>query len=224
MDCSHSADVLGQTLAQLPVLTRLNLNKIGLTNQLDIVLSKMSASLRDLQLRYCGVSEKDITFLTNSQHASTLEALDISYNNVGNYFEEFVLLLSALKNQLVILQTVNCSFQQDHLTHLLRITSKNLCHLRLWDISHNCPPTTMDAFIQDLTALAEAVSLEKLLVSFPEELGSIDGASIVESPTGKFRQDFHETVMNRLSKLFGKASRLGVEVVMVKNSDKKFGQ
>lgn len=82
----------------------------------------------------------------------------------------------------------------------------------------------MDAFIQDLTALAEAVSLEKLLVSFPEELGSIDGASIVESPTGKFRQDFHETVMNRLSKLFGKASRLGVEVVMVKNSDKKFGQ
>lgn len=218
VDSPDSADVLGGTLAQLHLLTRLNLSMNRLKNQLRSVLSKMSASLTHLHLGHCGLDVNDLAFLSESQHVSTLKVLDISYNNIGKHFEQFLLLLSALERHLSVLITKNCSFQQSHLTHLFQKASKKLCLLRFWNISHNCAPTTVNGFMQDVKVLAEVSSLETLVLSFPKELGSL-ADSMAENPPLKSRDEFRERLRGMLSNLLIKPH---LDVVLVGNSETQY--
>ena len=181
-----SADVglLGQTLVELPALTRLNLSRTRLTNQLQTVLSQMRASLLHLELRYCDLSENDLIFLSQSHHSNTLRTLDVGYNDLGNHFEHFHNLISVLACHLIALQTQCCMFQKDQLTYLFNMIPKKLCHLRFWNIAGNLAAPNL-SFIQQITAFAEHSSLECLLVPIPSELGSMSHQQ---------RQEFVETL------------------------------
>ena len=189
-DTHHNADILGGTLAKLPLLTRLNLTGNRLTNQLQTVLGKMLASLSYLKLYGCALSKQDIIFLTRSRHASTLRGLDIGFNNLGDDFQDFLQLLCALESHLIVLETENCSFHQDHLTHLFQRVSKS--HLRFWNITRNYA-TNVD-FLQQITAISELSSLEILLVSFPIELKNVRDRLA--------RKEFQKYLKNLLSKRF----------------------
>ena len=184
----NGAILLGETLAQLPALTRLNLGRNRLTNRLQSVISKMSSSLSHLKLHNCELAENDLIFLTNSHHASTLKALDLNRNDLGTHFQPFLQLLSALESHLIVLETACCSFQPEHLTHLLQKSLPNFCYLRLWNIVANSTPTV--DFLRHVTATAGLPSLEILLVSFPTELGTV--------PDFSARIKFGHTLKNML--------------------------
>ena len=181
---SHNAYLLGQTLAKLPVLTRLNLSRTRLGDELETVLRKMRASLLHLELQYCDLSENDLIFLSQSHHVNTLRTLDVSYNNLGNHFEQFIHLINALACHLIVLETQCCLFQKDHLAYFFNRMSKKLCHLRLWNIVANCATSAVN-FVQHITAIAEHSSLEILLVPLPADLKSV---------SDQLRQEFVETL------------------------------
>ena len=186
---SDDADLLGQTLVELPALTRLNLSNTRLTNQLQTVISKMPASLVYLELQYCYLSENDLIFLSQSHHANTLRALNVGHNNLGNLFEHFLCLVGVMACRLIVLETQLCSFQKDHLTYFFNTLSKRLCHLRFWNISENSPAPTA-TFMEHIKAITEHSSLEILRVSLPKELAG--------PVSDQHRKEFVET----LSKLF----------------------
>ena len=191
----NGAIVLGETLAQLPVLTRLNLGRNRLTNQLQSVISKMSSSLSHLKLHNCELAENDFTFLTNSHHVSTLRALDLSKNDLKTHFQPFLQLLSALESHLIVLETACCSFQPEHLTHLLQKSLPNFCHLRLWNIASNITPTV--DFLRHVTAIAGLPSFEILLVSFPTELGTVPDSFAMTKLVDTLKNMLPDSVLTR---------------------------
>ena len=125
MNSDNVADLLGNTLAELPVLSRLDLSNNDLESRLGCLLRKMPSALSHLELSACGLSENDLAFLTNSHHANHIKVLDISENNLGSQFQHFLALLRALKT-LVVLETENCSLQQCQLTSFSKAHQRNL--------------------------------------------------------------------------------------------------
>ena len=169
----QGADFLGEMLANLPVLARLNLSNSRLTNHLESVLNK-TAGLSSLSVCDCSLSAKDINFLATSHHVNTLKCLDIGFNDLGENFNDFLHLLGALKNQLAVLETPSSSFEKHHLTLLFQTASKQLHHLRYLDVSGNetVPHEECIRRILDMAGLSELASFEVLVVPYPAEVGS----------------------------------------------------
>lgn len=208
------AQLLGETLSNLPELCRLDLSNNRIKNKLSTVLAKIQQSLTHLELSACGLNEVDLQYLSRSHHVQNLQELDISENSLGRNFEQLCTLLRALGQKLVVLETEDCCLDQTHFTHLFHITSKSLTSLRFWNLSRNVAPTNSDMLLEDMKAMVTMPSLETFLVSYPAELvpsaEELDDTALQTQRT-IYQQRLH-TALNKLCENF---SRTPLNVILV---------
>ena len=209
------AELLGEVLASLPKLHRLDISNNRIRNKLPAILGKMQKSLTNLELSACGLSDLDLRYLTRSHHAHHLQGLDISENDLGRHFDPFCSLLQATGKQLVVLETEDCCLDQSHFTHLFHITSRYMSCLRFWNISRNTGPSSSDILLQDMKAIALMPSMETFLVSYPAEL--VPSLEISEDYTvvQSQRQAYQQRLHAALNKLCENVSRKRLNVVFV---------
>lgn len=210
------AELLGETLASLPKLHRLDLSNNRIKNKLSVVLTPIQQPLTHLELSACGLSDQDLQYLTRSHHVHHLQGLDISENNLGKHFDHFYSLLQSVGKQLVVLETEDCCLDQTHFTHLFHITSRNLTCLRFWNLSRNIAPSNSDTLIEDIKAIVTMPCLETFLVSYPAELvPSLDDVSVDEAVTQTQRQIYQQRLHTALNKLCENVNRTRLNVVLV---------
>ena len=208
------AELLGETLASLPKLRRLDLSNNRIKNKLSAVLTRIEQTLTHLELSACGLSDLDLQYLTRSNHVRHLQGLDISENNLGKHFEHFCELLQAAGKNLIVLETEDCCLDQTHFTHLSHITCKNLFCLRFWNLSRNVAPLNVDTLLEDMKAMITMPHLETFLVSYPAELVP-DDIAVDDVCIETRRQTYQQRLHTALNKLCENISRKPLNVVLV---------
>ncbi len=215
MYSSHEvAELLGECIGNLPNLCRLDLSNNRIKNKLRVILTNMQKPLKHLELAGCGISDIDLQYLSISPHAKSLEALELSENNLGKHFEHTCALLNSIGNNLVILETEDCNLDQSHFTQLFYITSKELTSLRYWNISRNLAPQNSRLLMDDLKAVVSMKSLETILISYPEEfLPSTDNTDEFALETARHR--YQNELFTMLSGMCENIGRPLLKVVLV---------
>ena len=208
------AELLGECLGNLPNLCRLNLSNNRVKNKLRVILTRMHKPLKHLKLTGCGISDIDLHYLSTSPHAKSLEALDLSENNLGKCFEHLCNLLNSAGKNLAILETEDCSLDQSHFTQLFYITSKELTSLQYWNISRNLAPQNSSLLMDDLKAVVSMKSLETILISYPEEfLPSTENTDEAALETARHR--YQNELYTMISGLCENIDRPLLKVVLV---------
>lgn len=107
-------------LAQLQELRRLSLTALRLPGQLRVLLSSLPQPLKTLELPYLSLSPADLSYLSCSHHASTLQHLDLSENRLDeNTLPSICRLLSQASSSLQHLSLNGCGLTDGLLGRLL---------------------------------------------------------------------------------------------------------
>uniref|UniRef100_A0A452SXX7 Leucine-rich repeat-containing protein PRAME-like n=2 Tax=Ursus TaxID=9639 RepID=A0A452SXX7_URSMA len=143
-------------LGQLHNLQELSLALFCLTDQLHKLLRILPPQLDTLCLSFCGLSNRDITVLSQSSQASHLRLLNLSNNQIfSEVYEPFQTLLEKVSGTLQYLEINNCLITDSTLSAVLPALS-HCTHLRVLSFAFN--PITMPllmGLLQHLTCLME---------------------------------------------------------------------
>ena len=162
----NTASLFTITLQSLTSLKRLDLSNNRTKNMLHSVLAGIQP-LEYLRLCGCVVSESDLAFLKSSQHAQSLQSLDLSENSFSGNAVLFELLRSLSSEQLSVLELENCRLRDDEISSVFQ-HCKNLRALRLLNITRN-DNLPLDAIEDNIPKIVELQSLEVLYMPLPQE-------------------------------------------------------
>ncbi|XP_051827193.1 leucine-rich repeat-containing protein 14-like isoform X1 [Antechinus flavipes] len=92
---------------KLKHLTEITFHNICLSDHLEYLLGGLQCSLKSLELSYCSLTNKDLTYLARSQHSIHLIKLNLSGNTIDQ-IEPLLELLKAASHSLVWLNMAMC--------------------------------------------------------------------------------------------------------------------
>ncbi|XP_074140768.1 leucine-rich repeat-containing protein 14-like isoform X2 [Sminthopsis crassicaudata] len=101
-------DILAEELSKLSHLREISLHSICLSDQVEYLLRGLQCSLESLQVSYCSLTNKDLTYLSQSHHSSQLIKLDLEGNNITELQGSFLELLKSVSNSLRWLNMTMC--------------------------------------------------------------------------------------------------------------------
>ncbi|DAA13111.1 melanoma antigen preferentially expressed in tumors-like [Bos taurus] len=141
-------------LGQLENLQELRLSFFYLRDQLHKLLRVLPPHMDALCLPFCGLSIRDVSFLSQSSQATQLRVLNLNNNNFfSEAYEPFQALLEKVSGTIQRLEINNCMMTDS--TLLAIIPTLNQCvHLRVFNFAFN--PITMPvlkSLLQRLTSL-----------------------------------------------------------------------
>lgn len=194
-----TCNTFGQTLAKLINLVRLDLSSNILRGKLRVVISNIVLPLRYLGLESCGMTSVDLAFLSSSQHATSLEELLLSNNNLRTSMPVFIGLLKKLKDTVQHLEVENCSFG-DHNSLLLHNVFQELTQLVYLNVKFNAFREENHLLLGQ--AVGKLPKLQFVTVSFPRECyeGDLEEAD-QEAMKNAFMDKLGEIVCKKQSKL-----------------------
>ncbi|KAL1006791.1 hypothetical protein UPYG_G00077160 [Umbra pygmaea] len=166
-DQEEAMKCMSHGLGRLSQLRRLSLTALRLPGHLRKLLSSLSLPLEVLELPYLSLTPADLSYLSCSPHASSLERLDLSENRL----DESVLpsvrrLLSQASGRLTHLSFSGCGLTDDLMVALLPSLA---CCRSLRSLAMALNPLSL-AVLQDLVRMAVRMpSLRQLLYPNPLE-------------------------------------------------------
>ncbi|XP_071768199.1 leucine-rich repeat-containing protein 14 [Centroberyx gerrardi] len=154
-------------LAQLQQLRRLSLTALRLPGHLRMLLSSLSQPLEILELPYLSLSPADLAYLSCSQHASTLQQLDLSENRLDeNTLPSVRRLLSQASGSLQHLTLSGCGLTDGLLGTLLPSLG---CCRALKSLGLALNPLSMAGLLDLVRTAVRMPSLRQLLYPNPLE-------------------------------------------------------
>ncbi|XP_030075886.1 leucine-rich repeat-containing protein 14 isoform X2 [Microcaecilia unicolor] len=198
-------------LGKLQSLKELNLGSSRLSGRLRQLLGGLQKPLESLELAFCYLLPSDLTFLSQSLHASSLKKLDLSGNNLCEpLLQPFQLLLKEAAGSLLHLDIMECKLMDSHLGALLPMLS--CCtHLRYLGIFCNPISTRgLKTLLQNTLALPE---LRLIIYPYPVDCYSeslpwpTSSSSFLDS---SFDQEKLSRVHAELQQLLAQAQRTDV--------------
>ncbi|KAM9622457.1 PRAME family member 20-like [Trichechus inunguis] len=154
-------------LSQLQHLQKLHLSCSYLSGNLHQVLSCLQTPLYALEIRSCTLLDTDITFLSQSLHATCLKKLDLSGNNLSYMVPgPLEALLRAVARTLQHLDLNHCWLKDAHL-HAILPTLCCCVHLRSLGLSDN--PFSRASLLGLLERTAVLTELKQVLYPIPVE-------------------------------------------------------
>ncbi|KAM4606069.1 leucine-rich repeat-containing protein 14 [Polymixia lowei] len=169
-DQSEQEGALGdmsQGLAKLKRLSRLSLTALRLPGHLRTLLSSLSQPLEILELPYLSLSPADLAYLSTSQHASSLQQLDLSENRLDeNTLPSVRRLLSQASGSLQHLTLSGCGLTDGLLGALLPSLG---CCRALKSLGMALNPLSMARLLDLVRTAAKMPSLRRLLYPNPLE-------------------------------------------------------
>ncbi|XP_077410343.1 leucine-rich repeat-containing protein 14 [Vanacampus margaritifer] len=158
---------LSQGLAQLRGLRRLSLEALHLPGQICVLLSSLSQPLEVLEVPCLSLSAADLSYLSCSPHASSLQQLDLSQNRFdADWLPSMRRLLSQASGSLRHLSLSGCGLSDDLLGSLL--PSLDRCSsLRGLALAYN--PLSTAGLVKAVRAAARVPSMRQLLYPNPLE-------------------------------------------------------
>ncbi|XP_077592266.1 leucine-rich repeat-containing protein 14 [Stigmatopora nigra] len=158
---------LSRGLAQLRGLRRLSLTALRLPGQLRVMLSSLPQPLEVLELPYLSLSLADLSYLSCSHHASSLQQLDLSENRLnGQTLPSVCRLLGRASGSLRHLSMSGCGLSDDLLSQLLPALGSCLA-LRSFDFALN--PLSTASLIKVLRMVARLPFMKQVLYPNPLE-------------------------------------------------------
>ncbi|XP_074148494.1 leucine-rich repeat-containing protein 14-like [Sminthopsis crassicaudata] len=100
-------DIFVTESKKLSRLTEIAFQSICLSDHLEYLLGDLPYALESLELSYCCLTSKDLTYLARSQHSTHLIKLNLSSNKISQ-IEPFLELLKAASHSLVWLNVALC--------------------------------------------------------------------------------------------------------------------
>ncbi|XP_047424771.1 leucine-rich repeat-containing protein 14 [Mugil cephalus] len=158
---------LSQGLAHLQELRRLSLTALRLPGQLRVLLSSLPQPLEVLELPYLSLSPSDLSYLSSSHHAPTLQQLDLSENRVDEHtLPSIRRLLTQASSSLQHLSLSGCGLT-DGLLGLLLPSLGGCCALKSLALALN--PLSMAGLVDLVKMAVRMPSLRQLLYPNPLE-------------------------------------------------------
>ncbi|XP_057573592.1 melanoma antigen preferentially expressed in tumors-like [Hippopotamus amphibius kiboko] len=152
-------------LGRLDSLQELSLASFCLADQLHKVLRVLPPHLRILYLPFCGLSNRDVTLLSQSSQATHLTVLNLSNNRIfSGVVEPFQSLLEKVSGTLQHLEINNCMLTDSALSAILPALSR-CTHLRVLSFAFN--PITMPMLKSVLQHLTSLMKLKHLIYPVP---------------------------------------------------------
>ncbi|ELK18797.1 melanoma antigen preferentially expressed in tumors-like [Pteropus alecto] len=152
-------------LGRLDNLQDISLSFFYLKNQLQKLLRVLPPALDTLYLSYCGLSNRDVTALSQSPQATHLTMLILSNNEIfSEAYEPFQTLLENVSGTLQHLQVNNCRITDSALSAVLPALS-HCSHLRVLSFAHN--PITMPMLMSLLQQLTSLMELKHVIYPVP---------------------------------------------------------
>ncbi|XP_055293600.1 melanoma antigen preferentially expressed in tumors-like [Moschus berezovskii] len=152
-------------LGQLENLQELRLSFFYLKDQLDKLLSVLPPHMDTLCLSFCGISMRDVTFLSQSSQATQLRVLNLNNNHIfSEAYEPFQVLLEKISGTVQHLEINNCMMTDSILSAI--IPTLNQCiNLRVFNFAFN--PITMPVLKSLLQHLASLPRLKHVIYPVP---------------------------------------------------------
>uniref|UniRef100_A0A9L0JNX8 Leucine-rich repeat-containing protein 14 n=1 Tax=Equus asinus TaxID=9793 RepID=A0A9L0JNX8_EQUAS len=172
-------------LGRLDNLQKLILSFFHLTDQLHKLLRVLPPQLDTLCLPLCGLSDRDVTVLSQSSQATHLRLLNLSDNQIfSEDYEPFQTLLEKVSGTLQHLEMSNCLITDSALSAVLPALSQ-CSHLRVLSFAFN--PITMPVLTSLLQHLASSMELKHVVYPVPVHCyeqwnfrGSLDPRKLAE--------------------------------------------
>lgn len=156
---------LSMGLRQLKSLRHLSLTALRLPGHLRMLLSSVSQPLEVLELPYLSLTPSDLSYLSSSPHASTLQQLDLSENRlVDSTLPSVCRLLSQAAGSLQHLSLSGCGLNDSLLGGLLPSLS---CCLALKSLGLALNPLTLSSLMELVRTAVKITSLRQLLYPNP---------------------------------------------------------
>ncbi|XP_061821782.1 leucine-rich repeat-containing protein 14 [Nerophis lumbriciformis] len=158
---------LSRGMAQLRQLQRLSLTALRLPGQLCVLLSSLPQPLEVLELPYLSLSAADLSYLSCSHHASSLQHLDLSQNHLdANTLPSMRRFLSQASGTLRHLFLMGCGLNDNLLGLLLPSLG---CCLSLQRLALALNPLSTAGLHEAVRTAARMPSLRQLLYPIPLE-------------------------------------------------------
>lgn len=178
-----SADVLSDVLASLPSLQRLNLSNNRTKGSLAKILSRVVRPLVMLRVAGCGLVESDVAYLAGSHHATALEELDVSDNDLSVCVDVFLPLLRRLASTLMILEAEDVGLDEVAFVSFFE-TCLHLRNLRLVNVARN--DRLRRAVVIDVIAyLIMTPRLQAVKLSYPTDIDATTSPMETEEEEGQ---------------------------------------
>ncbi|XP_074119971.1 leucine-rich repeat-containing protein 14-like [Sminthopsis crassicaudata] len=100
--------ILAAELGKFKHLREISIHCLHLSDLVEYLLRDLPYSLESLQLSYCSLTKKDLTYMAQSHHSTHLIKLDLSGNMLGKQLDSFLKLLKSASNSLKWLNVTNC--------------------------------------------------------------------------------------------------------------------
>ncbi|XP_031803195.1 leucine-rich repeat-containing protein 14-like [Sarcophilus harrisii] len=100
--------ILAEKLGKLKHLREISIHCLCLSDLVEYLLRDLPYPLQSLQLSYCSLTEKDLTYMAQSHHSAHLIKLDLSCNRLTEQRDSFLKLLKSVSNSLKWLNITNC--------------------------------------------------------------------------------------------------------------------
>ncbi|XP_031806410.1 leucine-rich repeat-containing protein 14-like [Sarcophilus harrisii] len=128
-------ELLAAELRKLRWLKEIALPSMCLSDQLENLLGGLQYSLESLQLSFCSLTKKDLTYLARSHHSTHLIKLDLSGNDIIQQLDIFLELLKSTSKSLKWLNMTLCEIKDSDFYATLPYLSSctKLSHLGLSD-------------------------------------------------------------------------------------------
>ncbi|XP_051820891.1 leucine-rich repeat-containing protein 14-like [Antechinus flavipes] len=104
-------DVFVIGLNKLKNLKEIALDDTCLSGQVEYLLGDLQCSLESLQLSFCSLTNKDLTYLAQSHYSTHLIKLDLTGNNIPEQLNSFLKLLKSVSTSLMWLNVTTCKIK-----------------------------------------------------------------------------------------------------------------
>ena len=135
---SEAIENLADSLHALASLQRLSMSGMYLKNSLRRLLSNVQKPLEHLSIAGCRLSPEDISYLATSDHAVSIQELDIGSNSLTHCFESFNIYLQNASSTLCSLEVDECGLVFEQLLHILNVHLPACVQLRFCSFSASC--------------------------------------------------------------------------------------
>ncbi|XP_051827191.1 leucine-rich repeat-containing protein 14-like [Antechinus flavipes] len=126
--------ILAAELGKLKHLRELSIHCLCLSDLVEYLLRDLPYSLESLQLSYCSLTEKDLSYMAQSHHSAHLIKLGLSGNRLKEQLDSFLKLLKSVSNSLKWLNITKCGLNDINFyeTSSYLYSCTNLSHLGLY--------------------------------------------------------------------------------------------
>ncbi|XP_037353197.1 melanoma antigen preferentially expressed in tumors isoform X3 [Talpa occidentalis] len=166
-DGEQSSSYFLSQLSKLAHLQKLHLSYSYLSGNLHQVLSCLQSPLQTLEIRSCTLLDTDITYLSQSPHATCLKKLDLSGNNLSHVVPgPLETLLQEVSGTLQHLDLNHCRLKDGHLSAILPALCR-CSHLSSLGLSDN--PVSRAGLMTLLEHTTGLMELKRVLYPIPVE-------------------------------------------------------